>query len=241
MDLKQAENQTDITCILSAIVYNDNCANVLKDNNFRKVQFFDKGGAQAVAGVRDDTTYIVFRGTEPSELNDLKADLKAWRVKDPTTGFKVHAGFCAEVDDIWNEICIWYEANKTDKLVITGHSLGAAMATIAASRLPADELYTYGSPRVGGYRFRRFMNKKCKIYRYVNNNDIVCRVPGPIIYDHVGTLCYINSAGKVIENASIWVVIKGWFIGTWRALKEKDWADALTDHMITDYYKMIKK
>ena len=61
------------------------------------------------------------------------------------------------------------------------HSLGAALATICASRLDAHELYTFGSPRVGNRAFVKEMkNDGIQHYRFVNNNDIVTGVPFPL-------------------------------------------------------------
>jgi hypothetical protein len=41
-------------------------------------------------------------------------------------------------------------------------------------------------------------------YRFVNNDDIVARVPPPILYKHVGDLRYIDSSGIVHDNSSRW-------------------------------------
>ena len=69
---------------------------------------------------------------------------------------------------------------------VTGHSLGAALATLATIRLtndgiPVNGLYTYGCPRVGEVKFRSLFeeNVTARAYRLVNNNDIVARIPIP--------------------------------------------------------------
>lgn len=61
-------------------------------------------------------------------------------------------------------------------------------------------VYTFGSPRVGNDVFREDIN--VKIYRIVNNDDIVPRVPPPGIYAHVGELKFIDSNG-IIRNTMI--------------------------------------
>ena len=74
---------------------------------------------------------------------------------------------------------------------MTGHSLGAAMATIAATRYQPIELFTFGSPRVGGSKFIR--NIKCPHLRFMNNNDIVCRIPPAWLgFRHHGDMIYFN-------------------------------------------------
>jgi triacylglycerol lipase len=89
------------------------------------------------------------------------------------------------------------------KLWFCGHSLGAAMATIMASRcmfyasVPnPEELYTYGSPRVGwkGY----VVHLGVVHHRWKNNNDIVTTVPPTLLgYRHHGTQHYLNAYGQV--------------------------------------------
>ena len=53
------------------------------------------------------------------------------------------------------------ETGKTKKVYTTGHSLGAAAATVAASRLGtfARGCFTYGSPRVGNRKFIKTTEK----------------------------------------------------------------------------------
>jgi pimeloyl-ACP methyl ester carboxylesterase len=68
-------------------------------------------------------------------------------------------------------------------VVVTGHSLGGAVATLAATYLrKADitaDLYTYGSPRVGDVAFADAASAKGKgsTYRIVNKKDPVPHVP----------------------------------------------------------------
>jgi len=88
------------------------------------------------------------------------------------------------------------------RLIITGHSLGAAMATLAASLLEPAELYTFGEPRVGNCTFANFMHRQCAVgliyHRYVDCCDIVSRVPPKWLgFRHAGRLHYIDRHGDV--------------------------------------------
>ena len=103
---------------------------------------------------------IACRGTEPTEFNDIKADLNALPTRAETVSF-VHKGFKTEVDKIWPKLQEDIEREADTRTVwFCGHSLGAAMATIMASRAKHNdnlndpiELYTYGSPRVGWSKY----------------------------------------------------------------------------------------
>ena len=61
---------------------------------FTKTQFFDVDGAQAYIFSNKDDCVVACRGTEPTEFNDIKADLNALMVDAELDG-KVHKGFRA--------------------------------------------------------------------------------------------------------------------------------------------------
>jgi hypothetical protein len=86
---------------------------------------------------------------------------------------------------------------------MTGHSLGAALATLAADRYGNIQgVYTYGSPRVGDRAFMEDFHVNA--YRFVNNSDIVTKVPSAGLYCHVGELKYIDGEGLIHDNTHRW-------------------------------------
>ena len=144
-------NRSNHFANLSGLVYRDFNAGLtakLKKLGYSKVKYVDVNGAQAMILTNNKEQVIAFRGTEPKQFSDIAADLKAWKSKSKTEG-KVHDGFYDEVNKVWSKITPLL--SKSKPLFITGHSLGGAMATIAASRLEdqTECLYTFGSPRVG--------------------------------------------------------------------------------------------
>lgn len=76
-------------------------------------------------------------------------------------------------------------------LTITGHSLGAALATLAAHDInsnfgdkaaPMVTVVSFGGPRVGNQRFRHQLEKSgTKLLRIVNSDDLITKVPGFVI------------------------------------------------------------
>jgi len=211
-----------------------------KGLGFNRHKYFDKNGAQAHAAYNDEYFMLAFRGTEVKSWSDIKADLNVDSVNAKYSYGKVHKGFEKEVDKLWSHIRDYLlKRLKSRKLVITGHSLGASMATIVAARLDnanfkIDGLYTYGSPRVGNESFKKSLD--VPHYRFVNNSDDVTKMPfyhwG---YRHHGELRYINSKGTVELGTNIWRRTLDRLAGRWSGFKNKDYFDGLSDHSITGY------
>lgn len=174
---------------------------VFLDLGFDEVRYLERDGAQAYEMMNDVDVVVVCRGTEPNEWNDIKADANALTDLAETIG-RVHRGFKREVDDIWPEL----EETLDDErraVWFTGHSLGGAMATICAGRCKLSDIaavpvetVTFGSPRVGTKRY--VQNAGIRHLRWVNNNDIVSRVPPTWLrYRHTGTRMYLDRHGDV--------------------------------------------
>ena len=231
---------------LSSIAYKDLKAAkpLAKQLGFTDVELYDRDGAQAYRFQNKTDCVIICRGTEPTEWNDIKADLDAVPVMAETVS-RVHKGFKTEVDDIWPMVIEDVRALKDHTLWFCGHSLGAAMTTVMASRCYHDdsltdpaEVYTYGSPRVGWSGYVKSLG--CVHHRYVNNNDIVTTVPLWIMgYRHDGIEHYIDSEGDVDEEKGLARFWDG-FQGTFRGLL-KGSVDQISDHNMSEYIKHLAK
>lgn len=211
----------------------------------KSFKFFVKDNAEAcVYQIDKDSIMICFRGTQPAQLSDIAADLKTWQVDAETDG-EVHAGFKHELDKLWDHILAYtmMGKNKGKHIFVTGHSLGAAMATIAASRLKASgrdvTLYTFGSPRVGDHTWAKQFDDM-SVYRFVNNNDIVTSVPPFGFFTHIGELTYINYYGN-IRKTTWWQRTKDKMRGRWRALMKFQLFDGAFDHSMSLYQSKVKK
>ncbi len=210
---------------------------------FEYYRFFDRDGAQAYIFGNQDDYVVVCRGTEPTEWNDIRADINVFMAIAETVG-RVHRGFKREVDDLWPRLEIALRENDKP-LWFTGHSLGGAMATICAGRCKLAEipsnpegLFTYGSPRVGDRRYINYV--KIPHYRWVNNNDIVCRVPPRILgYRHSGDEFYFDARGRLRRltlGRRFLDRIRGFLIG----LKSFE-VDQLSDHSMSRYLEYIQR
>jgi triacylglycerol lipase len=143
----------------------------------------------------DGTVVVAFRGTQPKNLNNLRDDIQFWPRRWSGTGH-VHRGFLRAYESVRQDIDDWLADKTPARLIITGHSLGAAMATLMAARHPEAELVTFGSPRVGGRGFAaRFAGRK--VSRYVDCYDFVTNLPPPIWFRHVAEMHYVDRHGRV--------------------------------------------
>lgn len=208
---------------------------------FTETTFINHDGSQAYCFTNDIDIVFACRGTEPTEWNDLKADINAAQALAETVG-RVHRGFKKEVDDLWpilEELLIKNHKN----LWFTGHSLGGAMATICAGRCflsninsTPEQVQTFGSPRVGNKRYINHVD--INYLRWVNNNDIVTRSPPLWMgYRHTGQEMYLDSEGKLSHLSSPQKVKDRWK-GFISGLKKKE-IDHLSDHSIARYVDYI--
>ena len=204
--------------------------------------FIARDGAEAyVLGNRFDCM-IVCRGTEPNQWNDIKADANAWTVA--TEVGRVHSGFHQEVNELWPLLEQQIKENQRP-MWFAGHSLGGAMAAVCAVRcklspIPSNPkaIFSYGAPRVGNRPYTRVLT--VKHYRWVNNNDIVARVPPRWLgYRHMGQEIYLNRHGK-ISNLRAWFRVSDRFRGLLASLRV--WKlDYFSDHSMLEYISHIRK
>jgi predicted lipase len=181
----------------------------LKKASLGKTKFFEKSATQSFVSSNKDFAIVCFRGTETSEVQDILTDINLPLI-DNGSGFKVHKGFKVALDLVWDDIESHLQSLTSDnpelKVWFTGHSLGAALATLAAVRYGSTQgLYTFGSPRVGN---ETLAVANDLAYRFVNNNDAVTLVPPAVGYKHIGSLQYIDEDGIISTNPSQWQLAK---------------------------------
>ena len=120
-------------------------------------------------------TILAVEGTK--ETTDWVTNLKFLIKRDDC-----HRGFRNNANRTLAQLVIGYEAlDPKRKLIIAGHSLGGATATLIAEALWDSGnknigLVTAGSPRPGGRRLRRRI-KALEHFRFVHGDDIVAGTP----------------------------------------------------------------
>ena len=138
---------------------------------------------------------IIFRGTDSkiNWTNNFIFCKKEIPYSNKDTKIRVHSGFLKGYKAVR---AILHAKIPLDscRIRITGHSLGAALATLCAVDLQynfknADiEVFLFGSPRVGNTAFAKSYNKRVfKTLRVTNGNDIVTKLPPKLFgYRHIG-------------------------------------------------------
>jgi hypothetical protein len=169
-------------------------SNFLKRFGFRE-HFFFKGSSPCVIISPEGAepppfAVLVFRGTQSLEnwFSNLTSIQVPW-----TQGGMVHLGFKREIFKIWPQVSKVL-ASLTCPIYYAGHSLGGALAVLAASLRPPAAVYTFGAPRVGDRAFAKAMSS-IPVYRIVNHRDIVPTVPPsdiPFNFCHVGELKHLG-------------------------------------------------
>jgi len=216
----------------------------------QRVSFFDVSGTQLLVAANDELILVCFRGTEPDQLDDWITDSRVEMVPGPMGG-RVHAGFYNALSHVWQQVTnqvAELTAARTRPLWVTGHSLGAALATLATARwLDAGRkvqgLYTFGQPRTGDEQFARHFNFAFKPYAYrlVNHNDLVTRVPPRALgYSHTGTFKYFTERGELVDDINWWQR----FLDSWQYALDDffDWArDGVRDHNMTQYRELLAR
>ena len=150
-----------------------------------------RGGSAEGEGP-DDSVILAFRGTADVKnwLTDLDARKLEWPVAcraGASEPMRVHMGFL----DAWLSIreAVLESIDHmlvTRRIFITGHSLGGALAMLAATELHLHfgaeaiaGVYTFGQPRVGGRAFAQLYNSwlRDRTWRVVHREDLVPHVP----------------------------------------------------------------
>jgi triacylglycerol lipase len=189
------------------------------------VDLLDEAGAQCYLAHNETFAIVAFRGTQvpkaggvpdwPGLLREVVRDVdtdRDFRLVESGQGGCVHSGFKAGLDALWPKLrpIIESHVRAGRDVWMTGHSLGAALATLAADRFGAVQgLYTFGSPCVGDRAFADDFHVSA--YRFVHDRDIVTRVPpfgfyesgrgGRGDYVHVGALKFIDGEGRLWDGA----------------------------------------
>ena len=191
------------TALASDLVYEDGAEIVRvceREWGFSSCEFIASGGTECFVAIDEEVVLIGFRGTK--EIRDWLVNLTL--VGTTTEYGRVHRGFLGAFEVVRPMLNVALSEVPGIPVVLTGHSLGGALATIAAAEweqaVPIRCIYTYGQPAVGKGKFLSFMSGtfQDRLFRFVNDDDVVPRLPPT--YAHVGQLFHFHSNGQLSTN-----------------------------------------
>ncbi|MFH0997945.1 MAG: lipase family protein [Pseudomonadota bacterium] len=168
----------------------------------------------------DPFAVLVFRGTRgfkswPSNLNSRQT---LW----PGGGF-VHGGFNTGFNGLWQKIEPILSSIDLP-LFFTGHSMGGALALLAASLRPDAVVYKFGAPKTGDAAFACSL-ESTRIYRVENKHDLIPTLPPAAVsfgFRHVGiSICLKDDLLSGLRSRST----RGWL----------DPPEFLSDHAPVNY------
>jgi predicted lipase len=155
-----------------------------------------------------NTIVVSFRGTalHHNWLNNLKMGKSDFPYAPSTRGIvpqcQVHSGFLCLYEELRKRLHIALRPFilQQSSIILTGHSMGGALATLAAMDLAGIaiqrriNLITYGAPRVGDAQFAEVLVQNVPyIRRVIEENDLVPHFPGRRLgYVHAGPELYYH-------------------------------------------------
>jgi hypothetical protein len=218
-------------CVASDLAYlpESEAAEAYRTNLGLEARLISVGNTQVYIATNDDHIVAAFRGTESPTTID---GLKDWLLTDAANllivpegrlgtdlaaagvGARFHQGFVKAIGDIWEPFleAIETERKKNDRPIwLTGHSLGGALALLAAWLLRrkfinVHQVYTFGGPMIGNNDVVQAFAREFpdSIFRYVNHPDPVPKLPTlSLIANHYGHCGTETLLGAVAESAGV--------------------------------------
>jgi hypothetical protein len=192
----------------------------------------------------DGSALIGFRGTQPDEIRHLATNLQAQQIDWHESGGRVHAGFAKAARGLLPQLRDWLagEGRPRSRLILAGHSLGAAVATLCTTVLEPELLVTLGSPRVGDADFVAAL-AGANIMRLVDGCDVVTQLPPALsFYAHAGAVTYITCVdGFCVDDPAPTMIEADRIEGRARYASEHAWKSGtvllreLADHAPINY------
>jgi len=206
------------------------------DLKLKRVFLCDQKENSAYLAVHDTYAVLAFQGTVPSKFRTIETDADFWFVQSRYG--EIHQGFLDTFRKLAEQIEPALERLHVP-IYITGHSLGGALALLAAVFLKdQDKLaacFNYGCPRVGNDQFadRLF---KVPVYRCVHHADVVPGVPFMALgYRQYGDVRYLTDNGKVCGGSQ--ATMRRFFA----MMNPFNYPHCIADHGIKNYIRILRE
>ncbi|PYH94499.1 mono and diacylglycerol lipase [Aspergillus ellipticus CBS 707.79] len=191
------ESSTTIVMDFSNTTKTDTAGYLAVDDTHKAIVLAFRGSYSVRNWLADATFFY----TDPKLCNGCEAELGFW---SSWTGVR---------DNVTEALSGTISKYPNYELVVVGHSLGAAIATLAAADLREKgheaTLYAFASPRVGNPTLAKFITDQGKgaNYRFTHTEDPVPNLPLQLMgYAHVSPEYHITTPGNATVNASSVVI-----------------------------------
>jgi hypothetical protein len=220
-DLRQAVRLAGV----AAAAYLDDPEAISRALGADELREFTANGVSGFTALVGKEVLVAFRGTQARHMRNWVTNLDYEQIAGATG--RVHRGFATALDDMWEQVARQVRHFRTPPMAVwvTGHSLGGALATLAALRLaakhPVAGVYAFGAPRVGCPEFAA--KYPLPFHRVEAAADLVCclpllpeqfqgmepllkvlgrvlpqrMLPRDVAYHHAGYLTVLEADGKV--------------------------------------------
>lgn len=218
--------------------------------DLKKAQFIKSSRCQGwLFFTKNKKLIIAVRGTRKKDQGDWSVNLNFRCIDHPRAGC-VHMGYFTQAQELYGELrkhLLDFHHVYHD-IQLTGHSMGGAVAQHLSEFLildgfPVSQCCTFGQPRIGDAKFANYYDSVLKInlHRFVNQNDIVPRLPfvwqG---FQHCGKLYYIGHGGE-ITDMTLPQQLNDLARGVTNAIRRRDSLDFYYDHDIRHYVYYLRR
>jgi triacylglycerol lipase len=192
-----------------------------------------------------DCIIVAFRGTDAGEIDDWKTNLQ----HKPAAGAfgLAHSGYLAAADLLWPRLTASIEQMRDNQqtLLLTGHSMGGALAVVAAAKfaaegaIPVAGLYTFGQPAVAEAAFERELAKRVegRYFRFVNSSDMVPGLHVDPVFAPGGQQLFIDRGGRIHTGTALMQMLSTRLLAT--VLEPETRRAEVGDHGIGEYIQAL--
>lgn len=187
--------------LLSGAAYCDDYSNVVMDDLKLLDTFYDEEtDIRGFSASINNTLYVALRGSSSAQnwIDDFEIKLVDY---NGCTDCSVHHGFYKSALAIKSQVLNSIDKYNPDKIIVTGHSYGAAVAQILALEINKNVfVYNFGQPRTGNAEFANHVNQMLPgFWRVTHDRDIVPHLPPKIGYRHSCGELFEDSDGDLLE------------------------------------------
>ena len=162
---------------------------------------------RAIVAAGRGATVVAFAGTDPLVVANWITDFD---IRMSASG--VAEGFGLAAEAVWPKLrlLIARRSDAVRNVLVTGHSLGGALASLIAHRIQDENVadvtavYTFGSPRPANVEFAAGYNELlgARSFRLVHGEDLVPSVaPSFLGFRHVGRRLHCERGGRFSADA----------------------------------------